>query len=221
MQTKTLKFRIKDSSCRRELERQAKAVNFVWNYCNETAFKALRDYSDWLSWVDLVNLTSGAFKELGVHSHTIQSVARLYVSKRNQSRKRKLKWRGLNSLGWIPMNYQTYKLTEDGFVFRKKHYKLFNSKRLQDPRIQKFRAAEICQDAQDRWYFCVAVDWLTEQYGQLRCKKSSPRAALICLILLTFYWARCAPTVTSITSISSGSTIEHFTSILPPDFLIS
>ena len=40
----TYRYRIKDKHAKR-LNAQARAVNFVWNYCNETQMKAARDGS--------------------------------------------------------------------------------------------------------------------------------------------------------------------------------
>ena len=44
----TIKLRLKDKHAA-ELNRQARAVNYVWNYCNETQQKAARSGRKWLS----------------------------------------------------------------------------------------------------------------------------------------------------------------------------
>ncbi len=72
----TCKFRLRDKHAA-ELKRQARAVNFVWNYCNEAQRHVLR-WDRWLSYVDLARLTAGAGKELGLHAHTVQRVCRAY-----------------------------------------------------------------------------------------------------------------------------------------------
>jgi hypothetical protein len=69
-QTLTIKLRVRDKHAAR-LNAQARAVNVVWNYCNETQQKAARSGRKWLSGYDLIQLTSGAAKELNLHSHTI------------------------------------------------------------------------------------------------------------------------------------------------------
>ena len=69
-----LKFRLRDKHAS-ELNRQARAVNFVWNYANETQQKAARSGRSWLTAVDLQRLTAGASKELDLHAHTIQRVS--------------------------------------------------------------------------------------------------------------------------------------------------
>ena len=50
--TKTLKLRIKDKHARALLS-MAREVNLVWNYCNETSHRAIRERSQWLSGYDL------------------------------------------------------------------------------------------------------------------------------------------------------------------------
>ena len=74
--TTTLRYRVKDASELNRLDRHARAVNFVWNYCNETSFNAIRNHGRFLSEFDLQALTSGAGKELGISSVTIQAICK-------------------------------------------------------------------------------------------------------------------------------------------------
>jgi hypothetical protein len=74
----TYKFRLRDT-CASELNRQARAVNFVWNYCNERQKEAVNKGRRWLSKYDLQSLTAGASKYLDIHAHTIQGVCHKYV----------------------------------------------------------------------------------------------------------------------------------------------
>ena len=75
--TLVLKHRLRDR-CASSLNRQARAVNFVWNYCNEAqkhAFEKRWKWQDkWLSAGALEALTAGSSKELGVQGHTIQKI---------------------------------------------------------------------------------------------------------------------------------------------------
>ena len=80
--TTTLRYRLKDASMLALLDRLARSVNFVWNYCNETSFNAIRNHSQWLSAIDLKNLTSGAAKELGISSVTVQAICEEYANRR-------------------------------------------------------------------------------------------------------------------------------------------
>ena len=85
----TARLRLKDKHSP-ELSRQADAVNFVWNYCNETQQKAAKDRRKWLTWIDLKKLTSGSSKMLGLHSHTIQQVCIQFdLSRSRENRDRK------------------------------------------------------------------------------------------------------------------------------------
>ena len=45
--TKTLKLRIKDKHAA-VLSLMAREVNQVWNYCNETSSRAIRERREWL-----------------------------------------------------------------------------------------------------------------------------------------------------------------------------
>lgn len=117
----TVKLRLRDKHIP-DLHCQARAVNFVWNYCNETQQKAARAKRKWLSAYDLMNLTAGAGKELGLQAHTIQRVCRAYDDARKQKKKPWLRWRGQSSLGWVLFN--TGHVVFDGqcFVFRDVRY---------------------------------------------------------------------------------------------------
>jgi hypothetical protein len=68
----TYRYRIKDKHAKR-LNAQARAVNFLWNYCNETQMKAARDGRKWLSGYDLWKLVAGCFRSfLNVHRYASQ-----------------------------------------------------------------------------------------------------------------------------------------------------
>ena len=87
----------------------ATQVNQVWNFCNETSSRSIRERSTWLSGFDLQKYTNGFSKCDGVliGSKTIQQVCEEYVTRRKQFKKAKLRWRVSNpqssrrSLGWI------------------------------------------------------------------------------------------------------------------------
>src|SRR5271170_2817162 len=85
-------------------------VNQVWNYANETSYKAARPFagpSKWLSAYDLDKLTAGAAHEFDhIGADTIQRVNAEFAAKRNQAARSRLRWRvskgSRRSLGWIP-----------------------------------------------------------------------------------------------------------------------
>src|SRR5712675_1166390 len=118
----TFKFRIKDKHAIR-LNGQARAVNFVWNYCNEIQMKTARDGRRLLSGYDLQKLTAGSTKAgLDLHSHTIKQICQRYDRSRRQRNKPWLCWRGRKSLGWIPFSTGHVNLYDGAFVFRGEIY---------------------------------------------------------------------------------------------------
>jgi putative transposase len=72
-------------------------VNEVFNYCNETSYKAATRTDTkrkWMSGFDLCGLTAGAsqyFDKIG--ADTIQSSCNHYAQKRHAAHRAKLRWR--------------------------------------------------------------------------------------------------------------------------------
>lgn len=157
MATKTVKIRIKDSTSSKHLKKMAGAVNYVWNYCNETALHALRYNSEWLSGFDLQKLTKGAGKDLGINSTTIQEVCSEYALRRKKTQKRKLRWRGRKSLGWIPFKSTGISFKEGMVYYAGHQFKLFQPERL--PANGEYGSGEFCQDSRGRWYLCISIDY--------------------------------------------------------------
>jgi len=156
--TKTVKIRIKDSSAAKELNRMARAVNFVWNYCNDTSFNAIRNSSKFLSGFDLNNLTAGSSKELGLASGTIQLICQEYALRRVKVKKRKLRWRSKRSLGWVPFKANGIQIKDGQLLHRGKTYSLFQPERLPE----SSSTGEFCRDSRGRWYVCLSVKYETE-----------------------------------------------------------
>ena len=145
----TYKFRIKDGTTAKRLNRMAGAVNYVWNYCNETSFKAVRRDGKWLSAYDLHALTGGCGTELGIHAHTVQKVCTEYVTRRKQFKKAKLNWRSKKkSLGWIPFKANGIKITGDIAVYCKQRFRLWLSRPIEG----EIKEGSFNQDARGRWY---------------------------------------------------------------------
>ena len=161
---KTLKLRIKDKYAG-VLSAMACEVNFVWNYCNETSSRAIRDRHEFLSAFDLQKLTAGYSKCDGVQvgSATVQLVCEEYATRRKQFKKSRLNWRVSNpksakySLGWIPFKIGTAKYKAGQIVFAGHRFGLWDSYGLSRFDL---RAGSFSQDAQGRWYLnvCVKVD---------------------------------------------------------------
>ena len=152
----TMKFRLKDKHAV-ELMRQARAVNFVWNYCNETQQKAVRSGRQWLTWVDLKKLTSGSSKDLNLHSHSIQQVCIQYDRSRKQHRRPWLRFRGRKSLGWVPFNQECVSVAARGKLkFRGKIYETKHWRELPEGAV--IRAGSFNQDSRGRWYINIPVE---------------------------------------------------------------
>lgn len=152
----TFKHRLRDKHAV-ELNRQARAVNCVWNYCNETSKKAWRDHHKWLSGFDLGRLTSGSSKELNLHAHTIQKVCQRFAIARDEAKRSGIRWRGKNSLGWVPFNTGHVAYDCGVFKFRKVSYIPMHTRR-QLTSGSSLRAGAFNQDSRGRWYINVCVD---------------------------------------------------------------
>jgi len=151
----TYRFRLRDKHSR-ELNRQARAVNFVWNFANETQRKAAKDGRKWLSGYDLEKLTAGTSKELNVHGHTIQQTCLQYARSRERGKRPWLRWRGKKSLGWVP--FSTGHVSFDGaaFIFRGVRYKPMHLRDLA-PGV-KIGAGSFSADSRGRWYLNLPIE---------------------------------------------------------------
>ena len=160
----TYKFRLRDKHSA-ELNRQARAVSYVWNFCNQTQQKAAQSGRKWLTAVDLMRLTAGAGKLLDLHAHTIQKVCQQYDRSRSAKRKPWLRWRGRKSLGWVP--YNAGHVTFDGktFKFRGARYETMHMRDL--PAGVKIAAGSFNADSKGRWYLNVCVEVATADHAPL------------------------------------------------------
>ena len=159
--TKTLRLRIKDKH-RSVLAAMAREVNQVWNFCNETSHRAVRERRQWLSGYDLQKLTNGFSKCEGVQigSPTVQQVCEDYAKARKQFKKTKLRWRVSNpqsskySLGWIPFKARALQYKAGQIQFAGQRFNLWDSYGLAD---YEMRAGSFSQDSRGRWYLNVVV----------------------------------------------------------------
>jgi putative transposase len=144
----TYRFRIKDATAGQHLLRQARAVNRVWNYCGETHEAARRHNKTWPSGFDLINLTSGSSKLLGLHSDTVQAVCKQFALSRDARGKRP-RWRGRESLSWIPFQAaRAIRVDGDSVIFLGRRYRLWLSRPIEG----EIRCGCFSQDARGRWY---------------------------------------------------------------------
>lgn len=159
--TKTLKLRIKDKHAK-SLLAMAREVNLVWNYCNETSHRAIRERRQWLSGFDLQKLTNGFSKCDGVQigSPTVQQVCEDYAKARKQFRRAKLRWRVSNpqsskySRGWVPFKARALQYKNGQIVFAGQQFGLWDSYGLSN---YEMRAGSFSEDSRGRWYLNVVV----------------------------------------------------------------
>ncbi len=152
----------------------AAQANEVWNYCNATSYRAIKDqrvqsdtnkFGPWLSYYDLAKLTAGysMCDSISLRAASVQLICREYVRRRDQTRRAKLKWRVSNptrsnySLGWVPFTGQQVNYRNGQVSFSSYKFSLWDSYGLGQ---YKFKSGSFNQDARGRWYFnvCVEVD---------------------------------------------------------------
>jgi IS605 OrfB family transposase len=135
----------------------ARAVNFVWNYCNDAQKHEVAWNKRWLSGFDLNNLTAGSSKELKLHSGTVHAVCEQYAKSRSQNKKPWLKYRSKRSLGWVPLKGCDFKVVGKDFVFLSYTFKVFNSRPI--PEGAKVRdGTTFARDSRGRWFLNVVFE---------------------------------------------------------------
>lgn len=145
----TYRYRIKDATTGKHLQRMAWACNRVWNFCNETSLLVWRRERRFVSAFELINLCAGAGHELGLHTDTISEVCQEYAKKRRQFRKIRLHWRSKRrSLGWIPFKGRAIKLAVGTVVLKGKHVRFWQSRPMQGT----LKTGSFAQDAPGHWY---------------------------------------------------------------------
>ena len=152
-----LVYRYRVKSLNGLLNKQARAVNFVFNYCNDRQKDALRFGRKWLSGFDLNKLTTGSSKELGIHSGTINAVCEQYAKSRSQKKRPCLRYRGKKHLGWVPLKGRDLKETPAGFHFNGREFKVFMSRPLPSGATIK-DGTNFSRDSRGNWFLNVCVD---------------------------------------------------------------
>lgn len=150
----TYRYRIKDSRAGQQLNALARRVNQVWNFCNESQEHALRWNQRWPTYQDLCKLTTGSSKALGLHSQSVQAVCEQYATGRQQCKKRKLRWRGKRSLGWIPFKASGVKVLDDTVRYAGHTFRFWNSRELPSA----VKCGSFSQDSRKRWYVNFVVE---------------------------------------------------------------
>lgn len=137
------------------LNAKARAVNEVWNFCNDTQKAALRWSRKWPSGFELINLTAGSSKLLELHAESIGEVCLGYAKSRKESGRPYLRYRGKKSLGWIPIKGRTVGLAGRDYRIFGMDFRVFNSRPL--PGVKILDGSNFSQDAKGNWYLNLVV----------------------------------------------------------------
>ncbi|KQV90947.1 transposase [Massilia sp. Root351] len=151
-----LVYRYRVKSLTGLLNQQARAVNFVWNYCNDRQKDALRFNRPWHSGFDLIRLTTGCSKELKLHSGTVNDVCQQYAKSRSQSRRPYLRYRGRKSLGWVPLKGRELKREGNAFRFAGNTFRVFYSRPLPEGKI--LDGTNFSRDLLGNWFLNIVLD---------------------------------------------------------------
>jgi putative transposase len=136
------------------LNSQARACNFVWNFCNDTQQQALKWNKRWPTGFDLNRLTAGSSKELDLHAGTIK--CEQYAKSRRQSNRPCLRWRGRRSLGWVPLKGRNLKREGEAFRFAGHTFRVFYSRPLPEGKIKD--GTNFSCDARGHWFLNIVVE---------------------------------------------------------------
>jgi IS605 OrfB family transposase len=152
-----LVYRYRVKSFNGLLNEQSRAVNFVWNFCNDRQKDALRFGRPWHTGFDLNKLTCGASGELGIHSGTINAVCEQYAKSRSQKRRPFLRYRSRRrSLGWVPFKGRDLKREGDAFLFAGRTFRVFNSRALPEGKIKD--GSNFARDRKGNWFLNIVID---------------------------------------------------------------
>jgi putative transposase len=151
-----LVYRYRIKSLTGVLNRQARACNFVWNFCNETQQQALKWNKIWPSGFDLNRLSAGSSKHLSLHAGTINAVCEQYAKSRRQRNRPFLRWRGRRSLGWVPLKGRDLKREGNAFRYAGNTFRVFHSRPLPNATIRD--GTNFSCDARGHWFLNIVVE---------------------------------------------------------------
>jgi putative transposase len=151
-----LVYRYRVKSLNGLLNKQARAVNYVWNFCNDTQKHALKWNKIWPTGFDLNILTAGSSKDLGIHSGTVNATCEQYARSRKQHKKPFLRYRGKRSLGWIPLKGRDLKREVKAFRFAGNTFRVFSSRPLPDGKVKD--GTNFARDARGNWFLNIVVE---------------------------------------------------------------
>jgi putative transposase len=156
MTSMILVYRYRVKSLNGLLNEQSRAVNYVWNFCNDTQKHALKWGKKWPSGFDLNVLTTGSSKELGIHSGTVNATCEQYAKSRSQHRRPYLRYRGRTSLGWVPLKGRDLKREGEAFRFAGNTFRVFSSRPLPEGKIKD--GTNFARDARGNWFLNIVIE---------------------------------------------------------------
>lgn len=163
MNLTTFQYRIKDGSCSTHLNRLGYAVNFTWNFCNQSNMERWAKFRKTFTAFDLNKLSAGCAKDLGLHSQTVQAVCEEYAKAGKQFKKVKLNWRShKRSLGWIPFKASGVKIVGDTITYGGRVFKFWLSRPIEG----KVRFGSFAQDSKGHWFVNLVVESTPETRPQ-------------------------------------------------------
>jgi putative transposase len=151
-----LVYRYRVKSLNGLLNKQSHAVNFVWNFCNDTQKHALKWDKKWPTGFDLNVLTAGSSKALGIHSGTVNATCEEYAKSRGRHRRPYLRYRGHRSLGWVPLKGRELKREGDAFRFASNTFRVFSSRPLPAGKIKD--GTNFAQNARGHWFLNIVIE---------------------------------------------------------------
>jgi putative transposase len=162
----TYRFRVKDSNkaLRQALRSQSSAVNYVWNYCCQIDRDAHSRYRAGLSIkrpsaFDLVKLTTGVARDLGLHSDCVGAICQKFADARRATFPATPRFRSFKrNLDWIPVTAfdRSAKLSGDVLTYQKRDYRLWLSRPI--PEDAKRKSWSFSADAKDNWFVNIVVE---------------------------------------------------------------
>jgi IS605 OrfB family transposase len=152
-----LVYRYRVKSLSGLLNKQSRAVNFVWNFCNDRQKDAVRFHRPWHTGFDLNKLTQGSSKELGLHSGTVNAVCEQYAKSRSRKNRPYLRYRSAKkSLGWVPLKGRELKREGDAFRFAGNTFRVFNSRALPAGKIKD--GSNFSRDRKGNWFLNIVIE---------------------------------------------------------------
>lgn len=159
------KFRVKDATSGKRLNRYAIACNQVWNYCVSVQREAERRWkaganraaSRWPTAFDLIKLCTGAAADLGLHSDTVNTICRQFAVSRDAKRgapRFRASFGAKRALGWVPFIPRAVRIDGDAAIYLKRRYRFWKHREI----VGEFKSGAFVQDARGRWHVCFQCD---------------------------------------------------------------